>query len=230
MNSSLRRLSGSGAHWLAACAVAALVLTGCSETRFEAPLGDNIESCDTRWKGLWVPDEEPSPDGSDNQDISAFYVDHECRFHVLEQAERGGPLKQLHVPVNYVHDRGNDYLVVSDAQLKGLVNLPAPHGIKPTPEKSFFFAQYKVRGQTLELFDVDSERVAKLIIDARFEGTINKTGTDLHVYVRGNRQQMLEIVRNHAIFSTKPLALRRSEQSVEAFEKSILARQRGGRR
>ena len=78
----------------------------------------------------------------------------------------------------------------------------------------------------LELFDVDSERVAKLILDAKIEGTISKTATELHVYVRGNRQQMLEIVRKHAIFSSKPMHLRRSEQSVESLEKALIQAQR----
>lgn len=203
-------------------ALAALVLAGCNETRFEAPLGDNIETCDVAWKGLWVPDEERKDEAAD----AAFFVDHECRFHVLDQPERGAPFKQVHIPVNFVHDGGNHYVVVSDAQLKGLVKLDAPYGVEPAPEKSFFFARYRQRGEHLELFEVDSERVARLILDAKIEGTISKTATELHVYVRGNRQQMLEIVRNNAIFSSKPMKLRRSDQSVESLEKALIQAQR----
>lgn len=203
-------------------AASALLLGGCVETRFEAPLGDNIESCDVDWKGLWLADEGKTKESTDG----AFYVDHECRFHVLDQTEPGAPLKPIHVPLNFVHDGGNDYIVVSDVQLKGLVKLPAPHAIEPAPEKSFFFARYRLRGDTLDLYDVDTERVARLILEAKIEGTIDKTATDLHVYVRGNRQKMLEIVRKHAIFSDKPASLKRSEQSVEAYEKALLARQR----
>lgn len=203
-------------------ALAALALTGCNETRFEAPLGDNIETCDVAWKGLWVPDEERKDEAAD----AAFFVDHECRFHVLDQPERGAPFKQVHIPVNFVHDGGNHYVVVSDAQLKGLVKLDQPYAVEPAPEKSFFFARYRVRGDQLELFEVDSERVARLILDAKIEGTISKTATELHVYVRGNRQQMLEIVRNNAIFSSKPMKLRRSEQSVESLEKELIQAQR----
>ncbi|TDR43958.1 hypothetical protein DFR29_106100 [Tahibacter aquaticus] len=202
--------------------LAALALGGCVETRFESPLGDNIESCDVAWKGLWLPEEAPKGD----TDASAFFVDHECRFHVLDQPERGAPLKQIHIPLNFVHDGSNDYIVVSDAQLKGLVKLGPPFAVDPRPEKSFFFARYALRGDRLDLYDVDSERVAKLILDAKIEGTISKTSTELHVYVRGNRGQMLEIVRAHAIFGSKPFSLRRSEQSVEAYEKALIARQR----
>ncbi|HSX61875.1 MAG TPA: hypothetical protein VLF18_16920 [Tahibacter sp.] len=207
----------------AALAATCVLLGGCVETRFESPLGDNIESCDVNWKGLWLAEDavtrKPDDDG-------ALYVDEECRFHVLDQTERGAPLKPIHVPLNYVHDGGNDYLVVSDVQLKGLVKLPAPHAVSPAPEKSFFFARYRVRGDRLEVFEVDSERVAKLILDAKIEGTVDKSSNELHVYVRGNRRQMLEIVRTHAIFADKPLHLRRSDQSVEAYEKALLARQR----
>ena len=111
----------------------AVALGGCTETRFAAPLGDNIETCDTRWKGLWLDaDDSATPQGA-----SGLFVDAGCQVEVLDQPEPGGPIKRLHVPVNFVHDRGNDYLVVSDAQLKGLVELPAPHAVSPAPEKSF---------------------------------------------------------------------------------------------
>ncbi|MEO8670258.1 MAG: hypothetical protein ABI411_03015 [Tahibacter sp.] len=215
---------------IAAFALLAVVaVSGCVETRFESPLGDNIESCDVHWKGLWIGDEpEKASDGANH--VSAFQVDDECRFLVLDQVENGGPLKPIHVPLNYVHDRGNDYLVVSDAQIKGLVEIPPPYAIEPKPEKSFYFARYRVRGDRIELYDVDSEKVAKLVIDAKAEGTINKTGTDLHVYVRGNRAQMLELVRKYPIFVDKASVLVRSNQSVEDFEKSLIARQRKARK
>lgn len=203
-------------------ATAALLLAGCVETRFESPLGDNIESCDVAWKGLWLPEEAVK----NSDDDGAFFIDHECRFHVLDQPERGAPLKQIHIPLNFVHDGGNDYIVVADNQLKGLVKLDPPHAVDPKPEKSFFFARYKLHGDRLDLYDVDSERMAKLILDAKAEGTISKTATELHVYVRGNRGQMLEIVRNNAIFAAKPTTLRRSAQSVEAYEKALINSQR----
>ena len=197
-----------------------LVLGGCVETRFESPLGDNIETCDTRWKGLWGdPDSTSEP--------SAIYVDDECRFIVLDQPEKGGPLKQIHVPMNYVHVDGKDYLVVADSSLKGLVELKPPHGIDPVPDKSFFFARYRVRGDRIELEQVDSERVAKLVIDGVLDGTVDKTGNDLHVYVRGNRARMLEIVRTQPIFNAKrPTRLARRKQSVEEFEHAVIDAQR----
>ena len=50
---------------------AAAALAGCVETRFESPLGDNIETCDPHWKGVWA-----DPESSDEP--SAIYVDDEC--------------------------------------------------------------------------------------------------------------------------------------------------------
>ena len=195
------------------------LLGGCVETRFESPLGDNIETCDVRVKGLWT-------DPESRDEASAIYVDDDCRFIVLDQPEKGGPLKQVHVPMNYVHADGKDYLVVADTSLKGLVELKPPHGIEPVPEKSFFFARYRVRGDRIELDQVDSNRVAKLVIDGTLEGTIDKSSNDLHVYVRGNRARMLEIVRTQPIFDArKTMRLTRRKQSVEEFEHAVIEAQ-----
>ena len=217
-----RRRGGAALLRFAAFAATCLLLAGCTETRFESPLGDNIESCDVHWKGLWLAQDGEARERGEG----AFLVDDECRFQMLDQTEPGTPFKRIHVPLNFVHDGGNDYLVIADVQLKGLVTLPAPYAISPTPEKSIFFARDRLRGERLEVHDVDSERIAKLILDAKLEGTIAKSATELHVYVRGNRQQMLEIVRTQPLFADKATVFLRSEQSVEAYEKSLLARQR----
>lgn len=198
--------------------LASVSLGGCVETRFAAPLGDNIETCDTRWKGLWIDTRE----SRDKQTAAGIYVDAGCEVAVLDQTEPGGPIKRLHVPVNFVHDGGNDYLVVSDAQLKGLVEIPPPYAISPKPEKSFFFARYRLHGDTLELFDVDTPKVASLIAQDALRGTVSKTSSELHAYLEGDRAQMLEIVRKQSIFSAKAsMTLERSKQSIDAYERSL---------
>lgn len=198
-----------------------ITLSGCVETRFESPLGDNIETCDARWKGLWI-----DPDNSRGRNVAAFEVDDACEFALLDQPEPGGPLKRVRVPVNFVHDGDRNYLVVSDAQIHSVVALDPPHSIKPTPAKSFFFAKYRLRGNTLELYDVDSTRTAKLVIDGTLDGTVSKTPNALHVYVRGSRAKMLEIVRRQPIFSDKPAAiLRRSRQSAADYEAELIRQQ-----
>jgi hypothetical protein len=199
------------------CVIVLIVaLGGCVETRFESPLGDNIETCDVHWKGLWA-------DPASADEASAVYVDDECHFIVLDQPEKGGPIKQIHVPMNYVHIDGKDYLVVADTSLKGLVELKSPFGIDPPPDKSFFFARYQIRGDRLEVNQVDSERVAKLVIDGKLDGTVSKSGNDLHVFVRGNRARMLEIVRTQSIFQSKsPTKLVRRKQGVDEFEQSVI--------
>ena len=199
---------------------AAASIAGCVETRFESPLGDNIETCDTHWKGLWA-----DPESTDEP--SAIYVDDECHFMVLDQPEKSGPIKRIHVPMNYVHADGKDYIVVADSSLKGLVELKPPYGIDPAPEKSFFFARYQIHGDRLEVSQVDSERVAKLVIDGKLDGSVSKTGNDLHVFVRGNRTRMLEIVRTQSIFQTKSQTkLVRRNQTVDEFEQSVIHAQR----
>lgn len=197
-----------------------LALGGCVETRFEAPLGDNIETCDVRWKGLWNDAGSPT-------EPSAVYVDDDCRFIILDQTERGGPLKQIHVPVNFVHADGKDYIVVADTSLKGLAEIKAPHGIDPAPDKSFYFVRYRVRGDRAELDQVDSERVAKLVVDGTLDGTVDKHANELHVYVRGNRARMLEIVRTQPIFDNRrPTVLARRKQTIDEFEHAVLEAQR----
>ena len=196
------------------------VLGGCTETRFESPLGDNIETCDAHWKGLWGDPESTS-------EPSAIYVDDECHFIVFDQPEKGGPLKQVHVPMNYVHADGKDYLVVADTSLKGLVELKPPFAIDPAPAKSFFFARYRIRGDRIELDQVDSERIAKLVIDGKLDGTVSRTPNELHVYVRGDRAHMLEIVRTQSIFNDKkPTKLQRRKQTLDEFEQSLIPAQR----
>lgn len=203
-----------------------MLLAGCVETRFESPLGDNIETCDARWKGLWI-----DRDNDTTRTADAFEVDGACELTLLDQPEPGGPLKRIRVAVNFVHDGGSDYLVVSDAQIHGLGTLDPPYGIKPAPAKSFFFVKYRLRGDVLELYEVDSERTAGLVIDGTLDGTVSKTAGELHVYVRGDRVKMLEIVRRQHIFSDKPAAtLQSSRQSAADYEAELIRRQRGVKR
>lgn len=200
-------------------ALACLALAGCVETRFESPLGDHIETCDARWKGLWT-----GADGDLDLDrnVTAFHVDDDCEFSVLDQPEPGGPLKRIRVPLNYVHADGHDYLVIADTALAGLVELEPPHGIDPAPRKSFFFARYRVRGDRIELYPVDSKRTARLVIDGKLDGSVDKTRNELRVYVRGSRAQMLAMVREQAIFTDEPtLELVRKRQDIAAFERSL---------
>ena len=196
----------------------ALASAGCVETRFESPIGDNIETCDTGWKGLWVGDERKD----DATDPTAFYVNDACQFIVIDRPEKNGALKQIHVPVNYVHANRKDYIVVADTAIRGLVELKPPHGVKPVPEKSFFYARYRLHGDRIELFQVDSDKTARLVLDGKLGGTVDKAQNELHVYVTGSRSQMLDLVKSHDIFEERPLHLVRSKETLEQFEKSAL--------
>jgi hypothetical protein len=198
----------------------ALALTGCVETRFESPIGDNIETCDTGWKGLWVGIDDHNEEA---KDATAFYVNDECQFIVIDQPEKNGALKQIHVPVNYVHADRKDYVVVADTAIRALVELRPLHGVKPAPEKSFFYARYRLRGDRIDLVQVDNDKTAALVLEGKVGGTIDKSQNELHVYVTGTRAQMLDLVKSHDIFDDKkPLRLVRSRKTLEEFEKSVL--------
>jgi hypothetical protein len=201
---------------IAIAALVLLLLGGCTETRFESPLGDNIETCDVHWKGLWTdPDEKV--------ENTAIFVDNECHFIVADQPEKGGPLKRVHIPMNYVHADGKDYLVVADTALKGLADIQPPYAIDPAPAKSFYFARYQLRGDKVEITQVNSERAAQLVIEGKIEGTVSKTANELHVFVRGDRARMLEIVRKQPIFDDKaPTRLVRHKETLDEFEQTLM--------
>ena len=196
------------------------ILGGCTETRFASPPGDNIETCDVRWKGLWGPRDE-------QDSASAFYVDDECHFIFLDQPEKGGPIKQFHIPVNFVHADGNDYVVIADSSIKDVVKIKPVYGVDPVPEKAFYFARYRADKNHIDLYPVDSERVARQIVDRKIDGTVSKTPNELHVFVTGDRTRMLEILRHGSIFADKPdIKMVRLNQTVDEFEHSVIQAQR----
>lgn len=200
----------------------ALLAGGCVETRFEAPLGDNIETCDSRWKGLWF--EAGAKAGDPDAERVGMHVDEACALTLIEQPAAGAPLKRWRVPINFVHLRSGDYLVVADTALRGLGEIAPPYGIEPVPAKSYFFVKYRVRGDRLELYEVDSAKAARLVIDGKLEGTVQKNRSELHVYVRGGRAQMVELVRRHDLFGSKPWhVFQRSRLELQDFERSLQA-------
>lgn len=210
-------------NWqMIAPACAFLLMCACTETRFESPPGDAIESCDPAWKGLWLDASENA--SADDKDDVAFLVDQECRFLLLERPEKDGPLKQIHIPLNFVHDRGKHYLVVADDQLAGVVDISPVHRMKPAPAKAFFMARYELNKDKLSIFDVDSTRVAHLVIDEKIEGTVDSGDKELHVFVKGNRQQILEVLRKHDLFEAKSeTEATRSKQTLDEYEISYRA-------
>ncbi|MEZ5461505.1 hypothetical protein [Dokdonella sp.] len=204
-------------------AFAFLVLSACTETRFESPPGDKIEACDPGWKGFWVDASENA--NRDDAENAAFLVDQECRFLLLERPEKDGPLKQIHIPLNFVHDRGKHYLVIADNQLAGVVDVGPIHRMKPAPAKAFFIARYELNGDKLSLFDIDTTRVAHLVVDDAIDGTVDSGDRELHVFVKGDRSQILEILRKHDLFDAEAEAVaRRSTQSLDEYEASYSAR------
>jgi hypothetical protein len=199
------------------------ILSACTETRFESPPGDNIETCDAHWKGVWNGEDAKPSDAT----ATLFFVDEGCRFTVLEQTEKGGPFKQIHVPVNYVHADGKNYLVVADNALKGLVELKPIYGVDPVPEKTFFFARYEAHADRIDVYSVDDKRVANQVIDGKLDGTVSRTSNELHVFVHGDRARTLEILRHGSIFQDKSnLQLVRIKQSAEDYQRLLIESQR----
>jgi hypothetical protein len=79
-----------------------------------------------------------------------------------------------------------------------------------------------VRGDRIEVRKVDSAKTARLVIDGVTEGTVQKGRNELHVFVRGGRAQMLELVRRHDLFESEPsMRFKRSTQDLQDFERSL---------
>ncbi len=213
---------------LIAAACVLLLLAACTETRFESPPGDHIEACDAGWKGLWV--DASGKASADEPDELAFLVDSECRFQLIERPEKDGPPKLIHIPLNFVHDRGKHYLVVADDQLAGVVELDPVHRVKPAPAKSFFISRYQLGKDRLKIFEIDSTRAAHLVLDKVLDGTVDSGNNELHVFVKGDRARVLEILRRQDLFNAKPDAdVRRIKSSLEDYERKRTAMRKGSK-
>ena len=197
---------------LALLLTACVAMCGCTETRFASPPGDQLQSCDPRWEGLWIPG--PEPDAG-----SAISVDAACALVMIDVPSNGGPTKHIPISVRFLHADGKDYVVVSDDALKDAVDIQPVYGVQPVPTPTYFVARYTVDKDHINIHDVDDEHVATLIIAGKLEGTVSKTANNLHVFVTGNAAHILDVVRDDSIFDAKPnLQLERSELSVEEFE------------
>lgn len=198
---------------LALLLTACVAMCSCTETRFASPPGEQLQSCDPRWEGLWIPG--PEPDSG-----SAISVDAACALVMIDVPRNGEPTKRTPISVRFLHADDKDYVVVSDDALKAAVDIEPVYGIEPVPTPAYFVARYVFDQDRIRVHDIDSERVATLIIAGKLEGTVSKTANNLHVFVTGDAAHILEVVRDDSIFDAKPnLELERSELSVEEFER-----------
>lgn len=192
------------------------MLAGCVETRFESPPGERIQRCDEAWKGVWL-------DRSEDNQIAGLLVDEQCRSFLLSQLEDGGPLRQAPVPLNYVEQGGQRYVVVADAALQDLVSLPTVHGVVPAPTRNFYIARYRLRGDRLEVHKVDDRAAARMVIEGTLEGTVSSTLNELHVYIRGTREDTLRIVETPGLFERKAsIVLERSRRTLAEIEAELM--------
>ncbi len=211
-------------------ALMSLLLCACTETRFATLPGEDLQSCDRRWEGVW---QEVGADGRRTdvpRHLTGFVMDAECRLRLFEEPEEGGALQFFALPLRFLHLRGSDYLVVSDRDLHELVELEPPFDVDPAPVESFFFLRYRLRGDRLELNQVDSEQTARWVLDGTLDGSLTKGRHSLHVYVRGDAKQMRELLSRRQLFSRRgDWVMRRSHLSLEDFERARLEQHPAGR-
>jgi hypothetical protein len=95
---------------------------------------------------------------------------------VLDQPRRR-PIKRIHVPMNYVHADGKDYLVVADTRSRAWSNSSRRTASSRCRRSRSSSRATSIRGDRLEVSQVDSERVAKLVIDGKIDGTSTRPAT-----------------------------------------------------
>ena len=82
----------------------------------------------------------------------------------------------------------------------------------------------------MKIYSIDSTRVAHRILDKDLEGTIDSSKNDLHVYVKGDRARILEILRKYDLFEAKPGAeVRKIPLSLEDYERKRTARRKAAK-
>lgn len=203
---------------------AALLLGACSVSRFEAPLGDKLDTCDPHWKGLWIGEDHSGKPG-DEKDAAGIYVDPACRFFMLDQEGPGKPLRPTEIAVQYATVGREQYLVFSDAALKPVEDLGPVPGMNEPPEKTFLYFRYRVHGDRIDVFDVDHEKLAHWILDDKIKGHLLKTSGTLSNFVRGDAKTMVAVVSKFDLFEHKPMVvLQHRDQTPEQFEAELTAR------
>ncbi|MFZ1620283.1 hypothetical protein, partial [Dokdonella sp.] len=66
------------------------------------------------------------------------------------------------------------------------------------------------------------------VIDGVLDGSVDDAHNELHVFIRGDRASILDIVRKQKIFEDKPSAnVRRSTLSLDEYERQRSARRAG---
>jgi hypothetical protein len=62
--------------------------------------------------------------------------------------------------------------------------------------------------------------MARLVVDNTLDGTVDRSRNELHVFIRGDRARILDILRKQAVFGAKPATtLERRHRTLEAYER-----------
>ena len=190
--------------------LAALILTttlaGCVSTIFESPPGEATTSCDARWVGNWeVHALDPK---SESDDKVTLRVAPECKSLVI--VENG----------TVQHDLDHAILVFASIRNSNIAALKQSPETKDTKAKTsdwetgFRYFSYTANEKEIRLQQVDDERIAKLLIEGKLLGRIERIsrypgarqpedqGT-LHNFVAGPPKEMLRALESYPLFSDK---------------------------
>lgn len=197
----------------------AALLGGCVETVFESTAGTDVKACDPQFVGNWhvLP-----TDGSSKDKALFVVVDAGCKaLHFIEGGKEDADMaKQTHVSFAKVGDR-SVLMAKVDTDAKG-----------PDAKWSdgYHYFLYERRGDEIRLRPVDDKQVARLIIDGKLFGRVEKISrrpgetnpnrdddrrASLHNYVAGKPDDMARAVGLDGVFAAEASHVLKSASRAE---------------
>jgi hypothetical protein len=179
------------------------LLGACHQTRFEALPTGAVGDCDAEWVGAWRIEAGTSAGSADEGPVY-WLVDADCaRYRTMD--EHGETEDETEFQIRYLRHEGRRYLV------NGKAGLPAD---AEAWDRAFMLFRYDVRGKDrIELFEIDTQRVARLILDGAIAGRTevkSSAGRDGRIVVDSTENLIAgPAIATDAVIARKDVFLRR---------------------
>ncbi|HNR91130.1 MAG TPA: hypothetical protein PKO41_01775 [Dokdonella sp.] len=197
---------GHGFARMAGALTLLLVLAGCVETRFESLPGDQVERCDARWVGNWrFVSSEDKREAADDAVFIAIGAG--CRdIRVFEKGKQDDDLTAD------LHFARVDRMRILAVQL---IEQKDKGKAKGEWDGGYHYFRYDTRANRIDMYAVDHDRVAHLLIDGKLRGRVEMVsqrpgvhrqshGRSQENFVAGDASAMVEVVRKPGIFEKRP--------------------------
>lgn len=208
--------------------LAIALLSGCEQTRFEALPSGEVSDCDRDWVGAWRIEDTRERAEKDDGPVYWIVSDNCARYQTLEPD--GASEDEDDYAFRYVRHGDSNFIAATahpDAEAKD-----------SDWHKAHMLIRYEFRGSDqIRAFDVDNQRVARLIVDGEIGGRTevkSKPGKDtknnlesVENLVFGPSAATDSIIRRKGVFGRKPwLVLHRASSEEIARAKARVEERR----